>query len=174
MRAFISIKFPPKILMHIKSIQEHLPEFTGKKTELKNLHLTLKFLGEVSLEDVENIKLRLRKINFSKFETEIKECGFFDKQEEGGILWLGINNCENIQKEIDNSLEGLYEKEKRFMGHLTIARVKKIEDKKKFIEAMGKIKPSKLSFIIDKFYLIESNLKKEGPKYRVIEEYNLN
>jgi len=174
MRAFISIKFPPKILMHIKNIQETLPEFTGKKTELKNLHLTLKFLGEVSLEDIENIKLRLRKINFNKFETEIKECGFFDKQEEGGILWLEITNCENIQKEIDNSLEGLYEKEKRFMGHLTIARIKKIEDKKRFIEAVGKIKPPKLSFIVDKFYLMESKLTSKGPMYDEIEKYNLN
>ena len=105
MRAFISIKFPPKILMQIKSIQEALPEFSGKKTELKNLHLTLKFLGEVSSEDIEKIKLRLRKINYNKFGAEIKDCGFFDKGQEGrGILWLGITNCENLQKQIDNSL----------------------------------------------------------------------
>ena len=43
MRTFISIKLPPKVLMQIKKIQENLPEFSGRKTELKNLHLTMKF-----------------------------------------------------------------------------------------------------------------------------------
>ena len=59
------------------------------------------------------------------------------------------------------------------MAHLTIARVKNIIDKKKFNDGLAKIKLSKISFIIDKFYLIESNLKKEGPEYSIIEEYNL-
>jgi 2'-5' RNA ligase len=175
MRAFISVKLPPKILMQIKNIQENLPEFSGKKTELKNLHLTLKFLGEISSEDIEKVKIKLGEIKFNKFEAEIKDIGVFDKGKEGrGILWLGIPNCENIQKEIDNSLEGIYQKEQRFMGHLTIARIKKIQNKKKFIEDLKKIKIPKLFFSIDKFYLIESKLRSEGPEYKVIEEYNLN
>lgn len=175
MRTFISIKLPPKILMQIKDIQAALPDFSGKKTELKNLHLTLKFLGEVSSEGIEKIKLNLRKIKFNKFEAEIKEIGFFDKgKEEGGILWLGITNCGAFQNEIDNSLEELYVKEKRFMGHLTIARVKNIIDKKRFNDTLAKINIPKMFFIIDKFYLMESYLKKEGPEYKIIEEYYLN
>jgi 2'-5' RNA ligase len=173
MRAFIAIKLPPKILMEIKSIQENLPFFSGKKTELKNLHLTLKFFGEISSEKIEEIKFKLRKIKFNKFESEIKDIGFFDNPERG-IVWLGITDCENIQKQIDNSLEGLYEKENRFMGHLTIARTRKISDKKKFTEDLKKIKISKMFFVVEKFYLMESNLKKEGPEYNIIEEYFLN
>jgi 2'-5' RNA ligase len=173
MRIFISIKLPPKVLIYIKNIQETLPEFTGNKTELKNLHLTLKFFGEVSCEGIENIKVKLGKIKFDKFEAELKDIGFFDKKDGRGILWFGITNCENIQKEIDDALDGLYKREQRFMGHLTIARVKKVLDKKKFIEDLKKIKISKLSFIVDNFYLMKSKLKKEGPEYKVIEEYNL-
>jgi RNA 2',3'-cyclic 3'-phosphodiesterase len=172
MRTFIAIKLPTKILMQIKEIQEALPEFSGKKTELKNLHLTLKFLGEIPFEKAEEIKSKLSKINFSKFEPEIKECGFFDKQERG-IIWLGITNFENLQKEIDNSLEGLYERENRFMGHLTIARTRKIPNKRKFISDLKKIKIPNMFFIVDKFYLMESDLKEEGPEYKVIEEYFL-
>jgi RNA 2',3'-cyclic 3'-phosphodiesterase len=172
MRTFIALKFPPKVLMQIKEIQDVLPECSCKKTELKNLHLTLKFLGEVPSDKLEDIKLRLRNVKFSQFESEIKEIGFFDKQERG-ILWLGITNCENIQKEIDKSLEGLYEKENRFMGHLTIARTGKILSKK-LIEETNKINIPKMFFILDKFYLMCSKLKKDGPTYTVLEEYNLN
>jgi len=159
--------------MEIKEIQDKLPEFLGKKTEIQNLHLTLKFLGEISFENVEKIKSKLSKINLSKFEAEISNLGFFGKSREKSIIWLGVTNCENIQEEIDKSLEELYEKERRFMGHLTIARLKKIASKKKFIEDLKKIKIPKLFFVVDKFYLMESNLKKNGPEYRVIEEYNL-
>ncbi|MGY4884700.1 MAG: RNA 2',3'-cyclic phosphodiesterase [Nanobdellota archaeon] len=173
MRTFISIKLPTKILMNIKEIQEKLPEFLGKKTELKNLHLTLKFLGEVSSDKIEEIKLKLRNIKFNRFEADIGNIGFFDNPTQG-IIWLGISNCNSLQKEIDNSLEKLFNNEKRFMGHLTIARVKKINDKKKFLESLKKIEIPKMFFIVDKFYLMESMLKKEGPDYKNIEEYDLN
>lgn len=173
MRVFISVKLPPKILWKIEEIQKALPEFLGKKTELQNLHLTLKFLGRVSFEEVEEIKLRLRDINLEKFEADIEEVGFFENFKRG-IIWLKLTNCDNLQKEIDKSLEGISEKEKRFMGHLTIARVKKIKDKKEFLNSLKKIKIPKIFFIVDKFYLIESKLKKEGPEYFILEKYNLN
>jgi RNA 2',3'-cyclic 3'-phosphodiesterase len=173
MRTFISIKFPSKILWSVKEIQNSLPEFSGKKTELKNLHLTLKFLGESSFYKIEEIKEKLRKINFNKFEAEIKEIGFFDKQKYG-VVWLSLTNCDALQTEIDKALGGLYEKEKRFMAHLTIARVKKISDKEKFLDVLKKITPPKIFFIVDKFYLMESKLKKEGPEYTVLEKYSLN
>lgn len=178
MRTFVAIKLPTKVLMNIRGIQEKLPEFFGKKTELKNLHLTLKFLGEISSEKTEEIKERLGKIKFEKFEARIGEIGVFDnkkpeKPKRRVIIWLSLTNCENIQKKIDNALEGLYEKEKIFMGHLTIARAKKIKNKKKFIEELKKIDIPKMFFITEKFYLMESNLTKEGPEYTVLDEYKL-
>ena len=84
-----------------------------------------------------------------------------------------MSNCEGLQKEVDEALRGLYEKEQRFMGHLTIARVKKVQNKKKFIEDLRQINVPKRFFFIDKFYLMESKPKKEGPEYTVLEEYKL-
>lgn len=172
MRTFISIKLPPKVLIQIKNIQDKLPGFIGKKTELKNLHLTLKFLGEISRDKVEEIKSNLSKINFNKFEADIGDVGFFDNPHHG-IIWLGISNCGGLQKEVDNSLEALFKKEIRFMGHLTIARVKELQDKKKFLSGLKEIKIPKMFFIVDRFYLMESKLKKEGPHYKEIESFNL-
>lgn len=172
MRIFISIKLPPKILIKFKEIQDSLPEFSGKKTEIKNLHLTLKFLGEISQEKVEEIRFKLRQLNFPKFEVELKELGFFDNP-NNGIIWINLSNCENIQKEIDNILEDLFDKERRFMGHITIARVKDFRNNKNLLDILKKINVPNLFFIVDKFYLVESKLNKDGPEYNVIEEYNL-
>ena len=58
MRCFISIDIPKEIRDKIKKIQEQLPEFVGKKTEQENLHLTLKFLGEVDERFLIDIKNR--------------------------------------------------------------------------------------------------------------------
>ena len=61
-RTFISVNIPEEIKEKIKEIQEKLPEFIGKKTESKNLHLTLKFLGEIDEEVLEKVKKRLKYI----------------------------------------------------------------------------------------------------------------
>ena len=60
MRTFIAIDIPDSIKNEIIKIQNSLPEFIGKKTEKENLHLTLKFLGEIDEEKIELIKKELR------------------------------------------------------------------------------------------------------------------
>jgi len=172
MRTFISIDMSEAINQEIKKIQNYLPEFFGKKTELDNLHLTLKFLGEVSEEKLEEVKKKLREIEFEKFGVEVKYLGFFDNQKYG-VVWLYLDGCDRLQREIDEKLVGLFEKEKRFMSHLTIARVKKIEDKKDFLKNLKKIKVPEISFIVNNFKLKKSVLTSEGPLYETLEEYDL-
>ena len=85
--------------------------------------------------------------------------------------------CEEIQKEIDDVLKDIFGKEERFMSHITIARVRSVNDRKKFLEELKKIKFKKIGFNIDKFYLMESVLKPNGPEYSILdcfrkEKYN--
>ena len=63
MRVFISINLPESVKKEIKKIQDSLPNFTGKKTEYENLHLTLKFLGEI---DEENLPKKRKKLGTAK------------------------------------------------------------------------------------------------------------
>lgn len=172
MRTFIAIDIPEEIKEEIIKLQEQLPEFKGKFTERENLHLTLKFLGEVDEEKIEKIKSGLRGIKSKKFEVEIDSIGFFSEKFIR-IIWLHITNCEKLQKEIDNSLGGLFEKEKRFMSHLTIVRVKTVRDKKNFINALNKIKIPSIKFKVSSFELKKSILTEEGPVYETVESYTL-
>ncbi|MEM4330973.1 MAG: RNA 2',3'-cyclic phosphodiesterase [Candidatus Pacearchaeota archaeon] len=172
MRVFISLEFPENILEIVKEVQQKLPEFIGKKTEKENLHLTLKFLGEIEEDKVEIVKKRLESINFKKFEASLGEIGVFS-EDFIRIVWIHVTNCDELQKRIDECLEDLFPKEKRFMSHLTIARVKKVLDKKSFLEKIRKINFQKESFTVKKFFLKESLLRKEGPVYKTLKEYNL-
>lgn len=171
MRAFIAIEIPEKIKKEIAKIQNSLPEFKGKKTEYENLHLTLKFLGEVDKEKITEIKKRLGEIKFEKFLAEIDSIGIFSEQFIR-IIWLHIKGSEELQKEVDEKLRELFRKEDRFMGHLTIARIKNIKNKKKFLEDIKKIKIPKMDFPVDSFNLKESILTKEKPIYKDLEIFS--
>ncbi|HUW44096.1 MAG TPA: RNA 2',3'-cyclic phosphodiesterase [Bacillota bacterium] len=173
MRTFISINLPEEVREEIKKIQDKLPRFQGKLTELDNLHLTLKFLGEVDSQRLKEIKKKLKGIKFEKFETEIDSLGVFSEKFIR-IVWLHMKNCDRLQKEVDEKLEGMFEKETRFMSHLTIARVKFVKDKKKFLEELKSMKVPKISFKVIEFCLMKSELTKKGPKYSVLEVYKLN
>ena len=172
MRIFIAINFPEEARGEIIKIQESLPDFVGKKTEFENLHLTLKFLGDVEDSKLDEIKKRLKVINEKAFISEITSIGTFSK-EFSKIVWLHISNCETLQEKIDESLFGLFEKEKRFMSHVTIARIKKISDKEFFLKKIEVLKIKNLSFPVEKFSLMKSELTSSGPVYSVVEEYPL-
>ena len=178
-RAFIAIDLPGNILKEIKNIQKKLPMFTGKKTEPENLHLTLKFLGNVDEKVLSNVKKRLREIKLKSFETQINKIGFFDNQKSRNynrqiIVWLHMTDCNELQKNVDNVLNRLFEKERRFMSHLTIARIKYVKNKTKFFKELGKIKiPQTLNFPVKNFKLKESALSRKGPVYEDLETYLL-
>ena len=175
-RCFIAIDLPRDAINEIKRIQKLIEKqrlFAGKFTEPENLHLTLKFLGEISDEKIEEVKNRLKEIKIDKFNAELGEVGVFSKQFIR-IIWIKLNGkVFGLQKSVDEALEGLFEKEERFMSHITIARVKNTVDKKKLFEYLESINPPKISFKVEKFYLKESELTSEGPVYEDVGEYKL-
>jgi len=171
-RCFIAIDIPKEIKKEIVAFQEILPMFEGKTTEEENLHLTLKFLGEISEEQVEEVKKSLKTIKIKKFRAKLGDAGLFSPSFIK-ILWVKIENCDGLQKAVDDSLEKLFKREKGFMSHLTIARVKSVRDKKVFLNAFKGLNPEPLEFDIKKFSLKKSTLTPDGPIYEDILEIKL-
>jgi RNA 2',3'-cyclic 3'-phosphodiesterase len=132
--------------------------------------LTLKFLGEVDERLLIDVKKRLEKVDFNRLNLEIDLVGVFN-EDYIRIVWLHVKGADELQKKIDLSLKDLFRLEDRFMGHLTIARVKQIKDKKRFLEDLKKIKFDKMKFSVNNFKLMKSDLTKNGSVYEVIEEY---
>ena len=76
-----------------------------------------------------------------------------------------------LQKQIDDRLAGLFESEARFMSHITIARMKKIYDKKEFLKYVKNIKHKPIKFKVKEFILKKSELFDEGPVYSNLETF---
>lgn len=171
MRCFIALEIPEKIrekLFEVANFLYNKKLFFGKTTEKENIHLTLKFLGDISESQAELIKEKLREIKIKKFDALLGNFGVFNESFVR-IIWAHLVGCEELQKEIDEKLAFLFSKEKRFMGHVTIARVKSCDGEKLFKE-LRKIKFNE-AFFVEKFVLMSSELTSSGPVYKKIEEY---
>lgn len=175
-RCFIALDLPVEIKQEVARIQEELEQenlFSGKFIQVQNMHLTLKFLGEIDAEKVEKVVESLRSIKSRQFEANMPEIGVFSEKIIR-IIWLKLEgNVIELQRKVDDALEGLFDKERRFMSHITIARVRNVKDKEKLLEHIGSCKLNDSSGVINSFSLMKSTLTPQGPVYEVIEKYDL-
>ena len=170
MRCYISIDLSFEATKEIERLQRIIkPHFVGKTTVGENLHLTLKFLGEIENDTLNEIKKRLSSIKYHPLELILEGIGVFS-QEIIKIVWVKVSTVP-LQQLIDNCLNDIFKPEHRFMGHVTIARVKKLKDKDKFLKLINSTNINMITFIVGEFYLKESILTKEGPIYKVIRKY---
>ncbi|MBD3253031.1 RNA 2',3'-cyclic phosphodiesterase [Candidatus Pacearchaeota archaeon] len=174
-RCFVALDLPREVINEMRRVQELIKKqnfFTGKFTEPENLHLTVKFLGEIDNEKINQVRRMLKEIKLSSFDSELAEVGVFSKSFVK-IIWISLKGAEELQKEIDDKLKDLFEPEKRFMSHITIARVKRVKKKKELLDYIDGMSVKKIKFLVEKFFLKESELFPEGPVYKDIKEYEL-
>ena len=177
MRAFIAIEMPKEIKEILLDAQKQINTEEAKIRPAKAFHLTLKFLGEVEEKKTEEIKSALKEIKFKKFNTVLTEIGVFPNENYIRVVWVGLDDSEskitNLQKEIDSKMEILgFKKDIRFHPHVTLARVKFVGDKERFIKNLKEIKIKKESFQITEFKLVKSVLTPEGPVYEDLASFS--
>lgn len=174
-RAFICVTISDDAIKEVARVQEVLANkmFTGKMTELENLHLTLKFLGEISKEQVEKIKEKLKEVKFKPFEAKLGLAGTFGRRGNPRIVWVKVNGDElwKLQKQVDDAVKDFFKPEQEFMSHMTVARVKFVKNRGDFIDYVKNIKVKEVKFKVGSFKLMSSDLRSSGPVYTVLEEY---
>lgn len=175
-RCFIAIDFPDEVIKEIARVQELVGKkgFTGKFTELENLHLTLKFLGEIDGAMLEKVKEKLKEVKFGEMELKLGRIGLFGHGGKPKIVWIKIEGemVWELQKKIDAAFAGMFKPEARFMSHLTIARIKYVMNNGKFIDHVKKnIYVKNIKFNVNSFELKKSELRPMGPVYSTIEKY---
>ena len=89
------------------------------------------------------------------------------------IIWLQLTGANTLQKRVDSSLSNWFAPEPRFMGHVTIARVKVTRNPHALADTVRKLEVAPISGQAVSFSLRRSILNPEGPKYEVLEQFNL-
>jgi 2'-5' RNA ligase len=109
MRTFIAIELPKEIRASLVSIQERLKSSGAdvKWIAPENIHLTLKFLGEIDAAGLSRINEIIEEVTKGKgpFQVRISSIGAFPKTNFPRVIWIGIDKGDNETKEIANELE---------------------------------------------------------------------
>lgn len=173
MRLFIAIQLPKEVKEHLTKLQKRFTN-TGKIIFTKEQHLTLKFLGEVSPAKTKHTGQKLSTINFQQFSLTLSGIGFFPDEQNARVLWAGLQLNEDIidlQQKLDKALEKDVEKEKNFVPHLTIGRIKTITNKTQFHKIAQGTTVEPLKIQVKEFCLIESKLTAKGSVYKILRKY---
>ena len=184
LRCFVALPLDKRVKGQLAEIQEELKQ-TGaevKWVEVDHIHLTLKFLGHISLSQVDLAKAGLKEAlrGFSPFEFILSEIGAFPRMENPRVLWIGVREGKqrvlDLQKKIEKTLEEkkFPEEERPFHPHLTLGRVR---SKKNIAQLGEKLKSVELpkfeSIKVDRIILFQSVLKPTGPTYLPLSEFKL-
>ncbi len=173
MRLFIAVDFN-ELNDCFAELQKLLPK-NAKLSLTKTFHVTLKFLGEVQPDKVEDVIDKLKNIKFERFSVFLDSVGIFPTENYIRVVWVSIkpeDKMLELQKQIDDALSKMFKKEKGFKAHITLARVKYSADKKVFVEQIKKIKIENKKVDIKQFKLMKSALSPKGPVYENLSVFN--
>lgn len=175
-RTFIAIEIPENIISKIRELQEGLKVYGFKIrwVRAENIHLTLKFLGDIEAVQIGEITEAVSKTveGFTPISLKAKGVGVFPGIKRPRVLWVGLagelESLVTIQKKLDENLIVLdFPKEKRpFKGHLTMGRIKDKIDVNKFGDALMTWRNFESeTFTAGQIILYKSELKPSGAVY---------
>ncbi|MBP1673317.1 MAG: hypothetical protein H6Q25_1132 [Bacteroidetes bacterium] len=144
-------------------------------------HLTLRFLGATTDSLIDPLISALRELGSQnrKFELKMDKIGVFGSRYAPTTIWYGFNHFEpfkNLFDQLEPRLKeiGFEANYGNFVPHLTVGRIKKIENKHQFTEQITQLQPTfTQSVAIDSLELIKSKLTTQGPIYKTLEVFPL-
>jgi RNA 2',3'-cyclic 3'-phosphodiesterase len=184
-RAFLAIEPQEFVLQEISRLQEKLKrEISGRIswTRPQGQHLTLKFFGDISKEDINNISsaVQRRIVSEAKLNLKFEKIGVFPDARRPRVLWCGITGdvekLINLQKKLDSDFAsiGFPAEDRPFKAHLTLARIKDPRDITGMSETLKKYDSFEAGeFTGDKLFLFQSNLSPQGAVYTKLADFTL-
>lgn len=175
-RAFIAVNFNPKIQRSIKYMQNHLRKTNCdiKWVQPENIHITLKFFGNIETKQTDAIKQMLANHyqRTKPFKIELTQLGAFPNVNLPRILWIGLRDNKQRLNQIAISLQkaltkiGFEGNQKSFSPHITIGRIRSLKNTELLSESISKYQvPRGLTQIITTIILYKSTLTSVGPNY---------
>ena len=181
-RTFIAISLNQEIQQALSTVQKRLKKLDCpiKWVNPGNIHLTLKFLGDVLVEDIDKIKKELDDIsrNIGSIKLELTQLGAFPNIDRPKILWVGLKDDDHkiadLVSVLENNCEKLgFPKESRaFSPHITIGRIRSPKNLKVLSETLAQpLLPTNLAQEATHMTLYKSTLTPQGPIYEILQEF---
>ena len=174
-RLFVAIRPPDEVRDLLVDAMDDSPELRWVPDE--NLHLTLRFIGEVERPLAEDIAAALAAVRGERFTLRVMGVGRF-AQRHGGALWAGVEPRDvlaGLASKVERACQaaGLEPEHRAFHPHITLARwnrrsADRVHD---FLERNKAL--ASTPFEVGGFTLFESRLSRHGAQYEAVAEYRL-
>lgn len=184
-RVFCAIELPATardlVLRHIAHLKDAVPDAHASWSRDANLHLTLKFLGEIPQTCVPDLSAAASRAvaGVSPFKILLEQTGVFPTHGPQRVLWLGISDREGRLSELHARLEdesskaGFQREARSFNPHLTLARLRKPAHARTLAAAHKELKFKPAEIAVSELLVIRSELSSEGSKYTVVSRHEL-
>lgn len=174
-RCFIALKFSGEVIASVSGLLAAL-RATGadvKWVRPESMHLTLRFLGDVEVDQLSSVKMIVADAakHHVPFEFKVAGAGGFPDLRHPRVLWAGIDAPDglfDLQRDIENSLAGIgFEPEgRRYSPHLTLGRVRSGRNISGTLALLREQERAVFGSVnADTLYLMESRLSPSGAKY---------
>ena len=181
MRLFIAVDIDSDEVKKIASdIQKYLKSTGVRATypRLDDLHITLKFLGDVDKSLLDEIVERLSTKKFEKMRIGVEDVGGFPNLSRPRVVFLSVDDIEGklkaLQEYVESQLASMFPRESRpFKPHITIARIKQFYRLDERSISQIKSMVNRVVLDITSFKLKESRLTQSGPIYRDVSVFEL-
>jgi 2'-5' RNA ligase len=174
-RLFAAIELPENIRLQLSLLQGGMPG--ARWSPIENMHLTLRFIGEVDEAVARDIDDMLADIRAPSFSLALKGVGEFGRK-EGRTLWAGVSNGDALQHlaaKIESALQrmGLPAETRKYSPHVTLARLRDVPvgEIQHFLSTHAMFKTP--TFDVQQFALFSSQASPKGSRYLVESIYPL-
>lgn len=182
-RSFIALELTPEIQKELARIQNELKKSAADVKWVKpdGIHLTLKFLGNVSLNLIEEIKKIIDRMagEHKRFELKIGGLSAFPNIEHPRVIWVGIelgfDKSAQLTKELEKYLIklGFLPEKRPFKPHLTLGRVRSPRNRTQLKELLQSTTLLSKTIQVEKLVLFKSTLTPQGAIYEPLHEAKL-
>jgi len=174
-RLFVAIR-PPRPIR--EALLASMGGISGARWQSDDqLHLTLRFIGEVDRHRADDVHAALGAIHQARFEAALNGIGAFERRGWPDAVWAGVTPHEPLHalhKKVDAALArvGIGPDPRAFLPHITLARLKRLSGPVgNLLERSGGL--TSPPFTVDHFALYESDLTPDGAVYSIVERYPL-
>ncbi len=175
-RLFVALDFSDDIRDRLAELGGGVPG--AHWTDPSNMHLTLRFIGNVPDDITADIDAALAGLEASGFDLLLNGVGVYGSNRRARVLWAGVERTPalaRLQGKVESALVrcGLEPEERKFSPHVTLARLKNAPKDRigRFLEERGLFRAGPMR--IDHFTLYRSLLGKEAAVYKALGEYPL-
>lgn len=162
---------------HVRRLREAVPEAAASWSKPENVHLTLKFFGNVPKDKLTRISNAASRVASEPFTIEIGGAGVFPKASRPQVLWIGVKDPSGQLTELQRRFEeecakeGFAKENRAYKPHLTIARLRHPEGARKLAETHLQTKFSPIEIRVNEVVLFRSQLSPKGSIYTVISKH---